>query len=108
MTAKTTRKRYHGGTVVGEKGMIRSNVSSSSSEHVQKTTAEELGGCGRIRLVEPLDVLDFHNCVTRSSLILTEAAAYRKSPPVSNTGHTPASFQTTGASSNSIMRDNEG
>jgi UDP-N-acetylglucosamine 2-epimerase (non-hydrolysing) len=28
---------------------------------VRKAAADELGGCNRIRIIEPLDVLDFHN-----------------------------------------------
>lgn len=48
---------------------------------VQKTAAEEFGGCDRIRLVEPLDVLDFHNCMARSDLILTDSGGIQEEAP---------------------------
>ncbi|MDO4890959.1 MAG: UDP-N-acetylglucosamine 2-epimerase (non-hydrolyzing), partial [Coriobacteriaceae bacterium] len=38
---------------------------------VRNVAREELGDCDKIRLVEPLDVLDFHNFMARSYLILT-------------------------------------
>lgn len=37
---------------------------------VRETAEKELGGCDRIRIIEPLDVLDFHNFLSRSYLIL--------------------------------------
>ena len=48
---------------------------------VRKAADEELGNSDRIRLIEPLDVLDFHNFMSRSYLILTDAAAFRRKHP---------------------------
>ena len=41
----------------------------------------ELQGCDRIRLVEPLDVLDFHNFMARSYLILTDSGGIQEEAP---------------------------
>ena len=40
---------------------------------VRETADEILGGDERIRIIEPLDVLDFHNFLSRSYLILTDS-----------------------------------
>lgn len=48
---------------------------------VRKAAAEELGGCERIRIVEPLDVLDFHNFLARSYLILTDSGGIQEEAP---------------------------
>lgn len=47
-----------------------------------RTTAEaELGGCHRIHIIEPLDVLDFHNFMARSYLILTDSGGIQEEAP---------------------------
>lgn len=48
---------------------------------VRKAAAEELGGCGRILLTEPLDVLSFHNLMARSYLILTDSGGVQEEAP---------------------------
>ncbi|NLD24329.1 MAG: UDP-N-acetylglucosamine 2-epimerase (non-hydrolyzing), partial [Bacteroidales bacterium] len=42
---------------------------------------EILSGCDRIRLIEPLDVLDFHNFLARSYLILTDSGGIQEEAP---------------------------
>lgn len=42
---------------------------------------EELGGCNRIRIIEPLDVLDFHNFLARSFMILTDSGGIQEEAP---------------------------
>ncbi|MDO4890669.1 MAG: UDP-N-acetylglucosamine 2-epimerase, partial [Coriobacteriaceae bacterium] len=42
---------------------------------------EELGDCDKIRLVKPLDVLDFHNFMARSYLILTDSGGIQEEAP---------------------------
>lgn len=37
-----------------------------------------LGNCGRIRMIEPLEVLDFHNFLSRSYLILTDSGGIQE------------------------------
>ncbi len=48
---------------------------------VRETAREELDGCSRIRLIEPLDVLDFHNFMARSYLILTDSGGIQEEAP---------------------------
>ena len=48
---------------------------------VRKAAEEELGGCDRIRIIEPLDVLDFHNFLARSHLILTDSGGIQEEAP---------------------------
>lgn len=43
---------------------------------VRETADKYLGGCDRIRLIEPLDVIDFHNFMAHSYLILTDSGGY--------------------------------
>ena len=48
---------------------------------VRKAADEELGDNDRIRLIEPLDVLDFHNFMARSYLILTDSGGIQEEAP---------------------------
>ena len=48
---------------------------------VRKAADEELGGCDRIHIIEPLDVLDFHNFLSRSYLILTDSGGIQEEAP---------------------------
>ncbi len=48
---------------------------------VRRPAEEILGGCDRIRLIEPLDVLDFHNFMSRSALILTDSGGIQEEAP---------------------------
>lgn len=48
---------------------------------VRQAAAEELGGCDRIHIIEPLEVLDFHNFLSRSYLILTDSGGIQEEAP---------------------------
>jgi UDP-N-acetylglucosamine 2-epimerase (non-hydrolysing) len=48
---------------------------------VREAARDELGGFDRIRLIEPLDVLDFHNFMSRSYLILTDSGGIQEEAP---------------------------
>ena len=48
---------------------------------VREAAEAELGECDRIRLVEPLDVLDCHNVMARSYLILTDSGGIQEEAP---------------------------
>ena len=48
---------------------------------VRKAAEEELKGCDRIHIIEPLDVLDFHNFLARSYLILTDSGGIQEEAP---------------------------
>lgn len=48
---------------------------------VRKTANEILGDDDRIHIIEPLDVLDFHNFMARSYLILTDSGGIQEEAP---------------------------
>lgn len=48
---------------------------------VRETAQEILGDDERIRIIEPLDVLDFHNFLARSYLILTDSGGIQEEAP---------------------------
>lgn len=48
---------------------------------VRKIADEELDNEERIRMIEPLDVLDFHNFMNRSYLILTDSGGIQEEAP---------------------------
>ncbi|MCR4719178.1 MAG: UDP-N-acetylglucosamine 2-epimerase (non-hydrolyzing) [Firmicutes bacterium] len=48
---------------------------------VRKAADEVLSGCDRIRIIEPLDVLDFHNFLNKSYLILTDSGGIQEEAP---------------------------
>ena len=48
---------------------------------VREAAAQELDGCDRIRLIEPLEVLDCHNLMARSYLILTDSGGIQEEAP---------------------------
>ncbi len=48
---------------------------------VREAAEAELSGCGRIRLTEPLDVLECHNLMARSYLILTDSGGIQEEAP---------------------------
>ena len=48
---------------------------------VRQAAEEELGGCDRIHIIEPLEVLDFHNFLARSYMILTDSGGIQEEAP---------------------------
>ncbi len=48
---------------------------------VRAAAEQELGNCSRIHIIEPLDVLDFHNFLARSYLILTDSGGIQEEAP---------------------------
>ncbi len=48
---------------------------------VRAVCAQELGDHPRIRIIEPLDVLDFHNFLARSYIILTDSGGIQEEAP---------------------------
>ena len=48
---------------------------------VRRAADEELGDCDRIHIIEPLEVLDFHNFLARSYLILTDSGGIQEEAP---------------------------
>ena len=48
---------------------------------VRKIADEEFGGCDRIHLIEPLDVVEFHNLMKASYLIMTDSGGIQEEAP---------------------------
>ena len=48
---------------------------------VRQVADEDLGGCERIHIIEPLEVLDFHNFLARSFMILTDSGGIQEEAP---------------------------
>jgi UDP-N-acetylglucosamine 2-epimerase (non-hydrolysing) len=48
---------------------------------VRQAAQEELGDCDRIHIIEPLEVLDFHNFLARSFMILTDSGGIQEEAP---------------------------
>ena len=48
---------------------------------VRQAAEAELSGCDRIRIIEPLEVLDFHNFLSRSYMILTDSGGIQEEAP---------------------------
>ena len=48
---------------------------------VRKAAQEILGDCDRVRIIEPLEVFDFHNFLARSFIILTDSGGIQEEAP---------------------------
>lgn len=48
---------------------------------VRQIACEELGNCERIHIIEPLEVLDFHNFLAHSYMILTDSGGIQEEAP---------------------------
>ena len=48
---------------------------------VREAAQQELGDCDRVHIIEPLDVLDFHNFLARSYLIITDSGGIQEEAP---------------------------
>lgn len=48
---------------------------------VRKAADEELGDSNRVHIIEPLDVLDFHNFLAKSYMILTDSGGIQEEAP---------------------------
>ena len=48
---------------------------------IVRQATDELGNYERIRMIEPLDVLDFHNFIARSYLVLTDSGGIQEEAP---------------------------
>ncbi len=48
---------------------------------VREAAQQELGDCDRIHIIEPLDVLGFHNFLARSYLIITDSGGIQEEAP---------------------------
>ena len=67
--------------VVEEHEDVKALYPIHMNPEVRDAAAAELGGCERIRLTDPLDVLDCHNVMARSYLILTDSGGIQEEAP---------------------------
>ncbi|MBD8589475.1 UDP-N-acetylglucosamine 2-epimerase (non-hydrolyzing) [Peribacillus simplex] len=67
--------------IVDEKPDIKVIYPIHMNPIVREAANEILGNCDRIRIIEPLEVLDFHNFLSRSYLILTDSGGIQEEAP---------------------------
>ncbi len=67
--------------VVEEHPDVRAVYPIHMNPLVRRAADEELGDCDRIRLAEPVDVIDCHNLMARSYLILTDSGGIQEEAP---------------------------
>ena len=67
--------------IVDEHGDLKVIYPIHMNPTVRRTAAEIFGGCERFHIIEPLDVLDFHNFMARSHLILTDSGGIQEEAP---------------------------
>lgn len=48
---------------------------------IREMAREVLGDCDRVKLIEPLDVIDFHNFINKSYIILTDSGGIQEEAP---------------------------
>lgn len=48
---------------------------------VRSVAAEELSGCDAIKLIDPLEVIDFHNVLARCHIVLTDSGGIQEEAP---------------------------
>ncbi len=67
--------------VVDEHRDVKAIYPIHPNPQVRSVATEMLGDCDRIRLVEPLGVLDFHNILARCHLVLTDSGGIQEEAP---------------------------
>lgn len=67
--------------VVEEHSDIKAIYPIHMNPAVRERAEQELAGCDNIRIIEPLDVLDFHNFLNRSYMILTDSGGIQEEAP---------------------------
>jgi len=67
--------------IVEEYPDVKAIYPAHLNPNVRSIAETELQGCDRIRLIEQLDVLDFHNFMARSYMILTDSGGIQEEAP---------------------------
>lgn len=67
--------------IISEHADIKAIYPIHMNPIVRETANEILGECDRLRIIEPLDVVDFHNFLSRSYLILTDSGGIQEEAP---------------------------
>ncbi|WP_408005327.1 non-hydrolyzing UDP-N-acetylglucosamine 2-epimerase [Pseudalkalibacillus berkeleyi] len=67
--------------IVDEQPDIKAIYPIHMNPVVREAANEILGDCERVKIIEPLEVLDFHNFLSRSHLILTDSGGIQEEAP---------------------------
>ena len=67
--------------IIDENSDIKAIYPIHMNPVVREAAQEILGNTDRIRIIEPLEVLDFHNFLSRSHLILTDSGGIQEEAP---------------------------
>lgn len=67
--------------VIEERRELKAVFPIHLNPEVRRLAAEELSGCERIRIIEPLGVIDFHNFLARSDLVITDSGGIQEEAP---------------------------
>lgn len=67
--------------VVDENASLKAVYPIHPNPKVREIAHEELDSCNRIKLIEPLDVLDFHNFMARSYVVMTDSGGIQEEAP---------------------------
>ena len=60
---------------------MKSTTTTVDRAHVREAADQELGGCDRIHIIEPIEVFDCHNFEARSYLCLTDSGGIQEECP---------------------------
>lgn len=67
--------------VLDERGDVKAIYPIHLNPLVRAAAEEELAGCDRLRVIEPLEVVDFHNFLAASYLVLTDSGGIQEEAP---------------------------
>lgn len=67
--------------VIAEHPDVKAVYPIHMNPKVRKTAQAQMAGCSRIRIIEPLDVIGFHNFLARSYLVLTDSGGIQEEAP---------------------------
>jgi len=67
--------------IVDENENVKAIYPIHMNPAVRSVANEILGECDRIRIIEPLEVIDFHNFLSKSFLILTDSGGIQEEAP---------------------------
>lgn len=67
--------------IIDEQSDIKAIYPIHMNPVVREAANDILGDCDKIRIIEPLEVLDFHNFLSRSHLILTDSGGIQEEAP---------------------------
>lgn len=67
--------------IIDEQSDVKAIYPIHMNPTVRRIACDELGGCDKVHIIEPLNVLDFHNFLSRCYLILTDSGGIQEEAP---------------------------